>query len=83
MTQQVTTQETIHCNRCNQAFAAPKEMTRDGFHGQQAARIHDFCTCPHCEQTDAHWVFASDMMPEFEGNFEGRKRAKQEWLRAN
>ena len=80
---QVSPQETIHCNRCNKAFYAPKEMTRDGFCGQKAARVHDFCTCPHCEQTDGHWVFASDLMPEFEGGFEKRRKAERQWLRNN
>jgi len=83
MSQKVNSQDTIHCNRCNEAFEAPKEMDRDGFHGQQAARIHDFCTCPHCQQTDAHWVFASDLIPTFEGNFESQKRQKKNWLNNN
>ena len=79
----VATQETIHCNRCDKAFAAPKEMNRDSFCGQPAARIHEFSTCPHCQQTDGHWVFASDTMPTFEGGFDQRKRAQRQWLATN
>ncbi len=75
--------ETIHCNRCDKAFNAPKKMNRDGFCGQKAARISEFCTCPLCQQTDCHWVYASDTMPKFEGNFEIRKRLSLKWLLEN
>ena len=55
----------IRCNRCSEVFEAPKEMERDQFWGQSAARINDdFCNCPHCNQTDVHWVYASDIIPE-------------------
>ena len=47
-TQTVEVQATIHCNRCDKAFEAPKELTRDGFCGTKAARINEPCTCPHC-----------------------------------
>jgi hypothetical protein len=51
----------IRCNRCSEVFAAPKEMTRGDF-WKNAARINDdFCTCPHCDQTDVHWTYESDL----------------------
>jgi len=53
----------VRCNRCNQKFDAPKEMNRNPLWGQTAARVLDFCECPHCGQTDNHWVFAADIMP--------------------
>lgn len=73
----------IHCNRCNESFAAPRPLSRDPFCGQKAARIHDFCTCPHCQQTDAHWLFAGDVMPQFEGGADHRARSARQWLRQN
>lgn len=79
----VTANQTIHCNRCDQPFEAPREMKRDGFCGQKAARIQEFCTCPHCQQTDGHWLYASDVMPVFEGGFDARKQQERQWLAAN
>ena len=55
----------VRCNKCSEPFEAPRELPREKFYGQAAARIQDqFCTCPHCNQTDVHWVHASDIMPE-------------------
>lgn len=79
----VNENDIIHCNRCDEPFEASKQMTRDGFCGQKSTRIKDFCTCLHCGQTDCHWVFASDIMPIFEGGFEKRRRAERKWLRVN
>ena len=84
MTQAVTRNQTIHCNRCNATFEAPKDMERDGFYGTKAARIRQFCLCPHCGQSDSHWVYAADIpMPTFEGGFDARKKAERQWLREN
>lgn len=79
----VTEGTTIHCNRCDKAFEAPKELDRQQFAGQKAARIETPCTCPHCQQTDWHWLFAGDVMPAFEGGFDARKRAERQWLMEN
>ena len=75
--------DTIHCNRCDKPFHAPKVMNRDGFCGTQAARIGEFCTCPHCQQTDCHWVYSIDVLPKFEGKFDGRKQQILQWLLDN
>lgn len=83
MSHLILAKTTIHCNRCDQAFEAPKDLPREGFAGQKAARIETFCTCPHCGQTDCHWLYANDVMPKFDGNFEARKRATMTWLLAN
>jgi hypothetical protein len=33
---------------------------------------------------DSHWIYASsDMMPDFEGGFDARKRAERNWLQQN
>jgi hypothetical protein len=61
----VTVNSPVRCNRCSCKFNAPKEMVRSLFAGQRAARIENFCTCPECNQTDCHWVYASDVAPEF------------------
>lgn len=74
---------TLHCNRCDKSFLAPKEMTRDKFYGQETTRINEFCTCPYCQQTDIHWVYANDLMPKFEGSFEKKRKAKRQWLNEN
>lgn len=77
----VQTGDTVHCNRCDKAFQASAEMTRGPFCGSKAARLEQFAKCPHCGQNDSHWVFASDVMPTFEGGFDARKRAERKWLR--
>jgi len=73
----------IHCNRCDQKFDAPKDMQRNEFWGQNAARIDDFCTCPHCEQTDSHYVYATDIMPEFEGSPAKVRKMQRDWAEEN
>lgn len=73
----------VHCNRCDKPFEAIKEMFRDMFCGQEAARIHEFSTCPMCQQTDNHWVYATDITPKFEGGFEKRRRVRRHWLQEN
>ena len=71
----------IHCNRCHQPFQAPRILNRDGFGGEEAARIAEFCTCLNCQQTDCHWLFASTVAPiKFEGNYDARKQARHQWL---
>jgi hypothetical protein len=75
--------DTIHCNRCDKAFAAPKEMPRFFFCGTKAARIDAFSKCPHCGQNDSHWVYARDVLPAFQGGFDKRKQAQRRWLQAN
>jgi len=49
------------CNRCNKEFDLPKDREGSGFDGN-AARLKQTCACPHCEQTDSHWIFASDLI---------------------
>ena len=84
MTDQTVAQyTTLHCNRCDEGFVAQSTLTREPFCGQQAARVQDFVTCPHCQQTDGHWVYAKDVLPTFEGNFEQRRRAMRQWLGEN
>lgn len=83
MTYQIQTTQTIHCNRCDRPFPASKPMRRDGFCGTKVARLSEFSTCPHCQQTDCHWLYAADVMPKFEGNFDGRKLAQMQWLQIN
>jgi len=74
---------TIHCNRCDGIFDAPAGLTRQGFCGTKAARIEIFAKCPLCGQNDSHWVYAADVMPEFEGGFDARRKAERKWLREN
>lgn len=83
MKNEIQIAQAIHCNRCGLSFSAPKSLNCQPFCGERAARIDEFCTCPHCQQTDCHWLHAADVMPRFEGNFDGRKRAEREWLQAN
>ena len=73
----------IHCNRCDRAFSALQDMTRGPFCGTKAARLEQFAKCPHCGQNDSHWIYASDLMPTFEGGFDARKRAEHKWRREN
>jgi len=75
--------DTVHCNRCVKAFEAPKQMDRGEFCGSKAARLEQFCVCPHCGQNDSHWIHADDVMPTFEGGFDARKRAERKWLMEN
>lgn len=82
-TVEVKIKSTLHCNRCDKSFLAPKKMTRDKFYGQETARTNEFCTCEHCQQTDIHWIYANDLIPEFEGSFEKRREAKRQWLKEN
>lgn len=85
-TQTVETQATIHCNRCDKAFETPKPLTRDGFMGQKSARINEPCECPHCNQSDWHWVYASDVLPveiKEVRNPDKRKKLELEWLKQN
>jgi len=79
----VQTGDTIHCNRCDKPFESTSDMTRGPFCGSKAARLEQFAHCPHCGQSDSHWVFASDIMPTFDGGFDARKRAERKWLREN
>lgn len=77
---------TLHCNRCNKPFAAPKEIHAGEFCGSAAARItgwEDFCTCPECGQTDSHWIFAIDVMPAFEGTNYQIEKQRKNWMRNN
>lgn len=73
----------IHCNRCDKAFLSPKAMTRGQFCGTKVARLKQFCKCPHCGQSDSHWVYARDLMPMFKGGFDARKRAQRKWMKEN
>ena len=73
----------IRCNRCQSKFEAPKAMVRNAFWGQAAARILDFCTCPKCSQTDNHYVYASDIMPVFEGSPGKIRRLQDDWMSQN
>ena len=73
----------VHCNRCNKVFEMPIDGERQIFAGQRATRIETFVECPHCGQKDAHWLFAADVMPEFDGNFDARKRAARRWMLEN
>ena len=73
----------IRCNRCDKHFPAPRPMKRDGFCGTMAARIQEVCTCPYCQQTDWHWVYASDIMPPFEGNLAISTSLRKQWLAEN
>jgi len=76
--------QTIHCNRCDKGFEAQKDLERAGFFGGKAARLEQFCECPHCGQNDSHWFYAVDAgMPEFEGGFDARKKAERKWLMEN
>ena len=74
---------TAHCNRCDKAFTLKSDTERGPFCGSKAARIDQFIKCPHCGQTDTHWIFASDIAPEFDGGFDTRKRALRAWLTQN
>ena len=87
---------TTTCNRCQGKWEA-EVINRNKFYGNSAARVLDFSTCPHCGQTDNHWVYASDIMPEFavevpetinpdyrQKFIENKvKKACQNWLEAN
>lgn len=87
---------TITCNRCQEKWEGEAENVNK-FNGNQAARILDFSSCPHCGQTDNHWIYASDVMPEFivevpetiTPEYRPRfienktKKARQAWLEAN
>lgn len=70
--------KTVRCNRCQEKFESPVEINIK-FEGYAAARItSDFMTCPHCGQTDNHWLYAVDYMPA------GMNRKQQrDWLEAN
>jgi len=58
-------------------------MSRNQFWGQAAARILDFCTCPNCNQTDNHYVYASDIMPVFDGTPGKINRQQESWKEEN
>ena len=73
----------IRCNKCEAVFSTDQQMSRDGFCGTKAARVQDFSTCPHCDQTDHHWVYSSDIMPTFEGGFDKRKTQERKWIMEN
>lgn len=73
----------IHCNRCDKKFSAQSDMQRNEFWGQSAARVTDFCTCPHCNQTDNHYVYAIDIMPEFAGSPEKIRKMQRNWMDEN
>ncbi len=49
------------CNRCDQPFALAACAQGHPFHTEPAARLIGFSSCPHCGQTDAHWVYAADL----------------------
>ena len=83
MKMKTTNQTPIRCNRCEAKFQVEKEMERDPFCGQKAARVQEFSNCPECGQGDHHWVYASDVMPKFEGGFDKRKRTEKTWLNSN
>ena len=74
---------TIHCNRCDERFSSPKEMMRGPFCGTNAARLEQFCECPNCDQHDSHWIYAPEIMPDFPGGYDARKKAARKWLEEN
>jgi len=75
--------DAVYCNKCGEAFPAPKEMLRDLFMGERATRLNEFCECPKCSHNDIHWIYASDKLPAFEGNSDKRKKLERKWLRQN
>lgn len=50
---------TVHCNRCDKPFPLTRER-RGGDLGDGTARLEQFENCPHCGQTDSHWVYQRD-----------------------
>ena len=73
----------IYCNRCDEVFEMPVDGERQAFSGEKAARLETFVECPHCGQKDSHWIFANDVMPVFNGNFDSRKRQARRWMSEN
>lgn len=73
----------VHCNKteCQKEFEA--NVTRQRFGGAQATRTNEMVQCPHCGKIDSQWVYASDVMPVFEGGFDARKRAARQWTTDN
>ena len=70
--------KTIRCNKCQGKFESEKEY-QVKFNDFSAVRIaDDFLTCPHCNQTDCHWIYASDYIPQ--GLTLGQQR---KWLHNN
>lgn len=74
--------KTITCNRCQGKWTAEVQNVNK-FNGNRAARVLDFTTCPHCGQTDNHWIYAADVMPQFDGKPFQIKKQQQAWLEAN
>ena len=72
----------IRCNRC-QGIWETEVKEHSKFRGQAAARVYDWFECPHCGQTDNHWIYASDIMPIFEGTPVQIKRQRENWLNEN
>jgi hypothetical protein len=72
----------LTCNKCERKFESI-EVERDKFYGQWAARVQEFTTCPKCNQTDHHWVYAIDVMPDFKGKQWKVKEQQKQWLRSN
>lgn len=74
---------TIHCNRCDGAFALAKDAQRTIFAGTRAARLTCFAQCPHCGTSDKHWLNLIDAAPEFPGTNFQQIKARQAWAAAN
>jgi hypothetical protein len=49
------------CNRCDKKFELPKDRQGDEDNPGVAYRLWQFCECPHCKQTDCHWVYVADL----------------------
>jgi hypothetical protein len=64
----ILAQTPARCNRCHALFTLPKECTGET-HSSRAVRIQDFCTCPHCDMSDCHWVYTDDLTPIREVRF--------------
>ena len=73
----------IRCNRCDAKFYIEKEMERDPFCGQKAARVQEFSQCPKCGQSDHHWVYANDIMPIFSGGYDKCRTQERRWMMEN
>jgi uncharacterized protein with PIN domain len=74
---------TIRCNRCQGKWEAETKSPVGKFEGSAAIRVLDWMTCPHCEQTDNHWIYASDVMPTFTGSPEQIRKQQRKWLEVN
>ena len=74
---------TAVCNRCGKEFTLTKDMARQRFAGDRGTRLTTFSTCPHCEMTDVHWIYASDVMPEFTGTPIQILHQQTEWRKNN